>query len=131
MTVQRITFEPITNWLIQYAATKIPDYRISSFIPKDSKKFIRILRTGGPSSFVTDRPQMTVEVYNEWEDEAERDADTLRSWIVALAGTTLNGVNVKRVTVNGGLANLPDDRTPELSRFTFTVALEVRGTITE
>lgn len=129
--VQRIQFPTATGWLIGYLAAVAAPVPVSSGITAGANRFIKVLRTGGPRSELVDSPQMTIEVYDEWEDAAEQYADTVRGWIHALAGTVRDGVNCKNVRDSGGLGKLHDDRTPGLTRFTFMVSLDLRGTAVE
>lgn len=129
--VQRITFPSATSFLIEYLVTVTNVPVVGLGIPA-AGRFIKITRAGGQSDLdLTDAAQMTVEIYDQFPDSAELFAMEIRSHIHALEGRTVSGVNVKRVVEYGGPANLPDPRTPELARFTFTIALHLRGTPTE
>lgn len=128
---QRVRMPAATGWLVG-ALDQLREEPVGSGIPTGVDKFVKVLRTGGPSpaaEIVTDMPQFAVECYARWEDEAEQLAEDVRSQIHAMAGTTVNGVSVKRVVEYGGPGILPDPRTPELSRVTFTVAIRLRGEI--
>lgn len=130
---QRVIMPAATGWLVGVLAGQLTE-PVGSGIPTNTDRFVKVLRTGGPADTgdrVTDVPQFAVECYARWEDEAETFAEDVRSRIHALAGTTANGVNVKRVLEYGGPGILPDPRTPELSRVTFTVAIRLRGTIVD
>jgi hypothetical protein len=123
----RLRFPAATGYIINYLAPIFPGTPVSSRVPEGAGKFIKVLRTGGPEGFITDTAQITVECYATFEDDAEQLAMDTRSHLRALAGTTTNGVNVKRVVTYGGPANLPDPRTPTLHRYTYTLALDLRG----
>lgn len=126
--VQRITFPSPTAFLIEYLASVTTAPVVGLGIPA-ATRFVKVTRSGGQSALeLTDAAQMTVEVYDQFPDSAELFAMDLLSRLHSIEGRTVSGVNVKRVVEYGGPANLPDPRTPELARFTFTVALHLRGT---
>jgi hypothetical protein len=129
--VQRIVFPSATQFLIDYLATVTTAPVVGLGIPT-AKRFVKITRAGGLSDLdLADVAQLLVEIYDSWPDAAELFALDIRSHIRSLEGRTVLGVNVKRVVEYGGIANLPDPRTPDLARFTFTIALYLRGNPTE
>lgn len=130
MTPPRIAYPAATGFVIDFLAPLAAPIPVSSRIPEShAAAFVKVLRTGGAQDRIriTDPAQITVECYAPFEDDAEQLAMDLRSHLHALVGRTVNGVNVKRVREYGGPANLPDPRTPTLSRYTFTLALDLRG----
>jgi hypothetical protein len=91
-------------------------------------EFVRLVRTGGPRGTpVTDRPQVTFEAYASRGSAAAELADKTRAAVFALAGTLLGSVSIKEVGETGGPANLPDPVFPSLTRYTFTLAVHLRG----
>lgn len=132
--MQRIDFPLATDLTVNYLDTKFPGVEIGSRIPKTGDKFVVVRRVGGTSGggstvagFMTDRPIIIVEIYDRYEDDAERLAMDVRAELQALAGETFGGAQVYGVEEYSGPANMPDPRRPELSRYTFTLALRLRG----
>lgn len=89
--------------------------------------FVLIRRTGGlPRTVVSDAALITVECTAPTKAEAH---DLAQATIVAtqqLRDTSVDGVNVYRVAIVGGLAYLPDpiDRSP---RYTFLIEAHIRA----
>lgn len=120
-----VAFPSATGFIIQYLAAAASPVPVSSRVPAAKGPFVRVLRTGGAQENpILDRPQMTIDCYAVFEDQAELLAQDMRARLHALEGS--NGI--KRVVEYGGPANFPDPRTPDMHRFTFTIALELRGT---
>lgn len=91
-------------------------------------EFVKVIRTGGPRATpVSDRPQLTFEAYSNRGTKAWDLANRTREAVHALAGSQLAGISVKEVTELGGPANLPDPIFPALTRYTFTLAVHLRG----
>lgn len=91
-------------------------------------EFVRLIRTGGPRpTLVTDRPQITFEAYSSRGSTAWALAEKARIAVFALAGTRLGTVSIKEVEEVGGPANLPDPVFPALTRYSFTLAIHLRG----
>lgn len=91
-------------------------------------EFVKVIRTGGPvATPVSDRPQITIEAYAARGTRAWELADLARMAVFTLAGTVLGGTSVKEVTEIGGPVNLPDPVFPALTRYSFTLAVHVRG----
>jgi hypothetical protein len=96
--------------------------------PGGATSFVRLVRTGGPRTTpVSDRPQITFDAYAPLGSAAWELADKARMAVYAIAGTVLGGVSVKDVAEVGGPANLPDPVFPDLSRYSFTLAIHLRG----
>jgi hypothetical protein len=90
--------------------------------------FVRIVRTGGPRTLpVSDRPHLTFDAYARLGSVAWELADKARMAVYAVAGTVVGGVSVKDVVEIGGPANLPDPLFPDYSRYSFTLAVHLRG----
>jgi hypothetical protein len=130
--VQRIQYPLATQLAVDYLGAKLPGLKAGSRIPATGDRFV-VLRRGGGSGdgggaeLITDRPILMVEVYDRYEDDAERLAMDVRSWLHALAGETFGETQCYGVEEYSGPANMPDPRRPELSRYTFTLALRLRG----
>jgi hypothetical protein len=91
-------------------------------------EFVKLIRTGGPrATLVSDRPQITFEAYSNRGTKAWELAEKARMAMFALAGTQLSGTSVKEVEEIGGPSNLPDPIFPALTRYTFTLAVHLRG----
>lgn len=125
--MQRIDYPPATQFVIDYLGPKYTGTPVSSRIPDAGNRFIKVLRGGGVADFISDRPILFVECYDLYEDDAERLAMDVRADLRALAGETIGDVWCYGVEEYAGPANLPDPRRPELSRYTFTLALKLRG----
>lgn len=90
--------------------------------------FVKLIRTGGPRATpVSDRAQITFEAYSNKGTTAWELADKARMAMFALAGTQLAGTSVKEIEEIGGPGNLPDPIFPALTRYTFTLAVHLRG----
>lgn len=90
--------------------------------------FVKVNRTGGPRPTpVSDQPQLTFEAYHRRPDRAWDLAEDTRQAVHALAGTVIEGVNVKNVSELAGPADLPDPLFPDHSRYTFTLAVHLRA----
>lgn len=96
---------------------------VSTRAPADAG--IRVLRTGGTRTKVTDRAQLTLEAYGKLETAASGLLARARSAVHALVGQSVAGWEVYRVEELGGPANLPDPRTT-LARYTMSVLVHVR-----
>lgn len=91
-------------------------------------RFVRVMRTGGPAeSFWADRPQVTVEAWDNDESAAETLANTCRSYVQSayLAGD-MRGIPVYDLAEFGGPQRLPDPTTGQV-RYTFTFSIVLRG----
>jgi hypothetical protein len=90
--------------------------------------FVRLFRTGGPrATLITDRPLIAFEAYSSRGSTAWALAEKARRAVFALAGTVLGDVSVKDVAEVSGPGNLPDPVFPALTRYTFTLAIHLRG----
>jgi hypothetical protein len=90
--------------------------------------FVRINRTGGPKQTpVSDRPQITFEIFHRLGSGSWALAEQTREAVYALAGTTVSGINVKDVQEAGGPQSEPDPTFPALHRHTFTLLVHMRG----
>lgn len=88
--------------------------------------FLRVLRTGGSRTRVTDSPQVTIEAYHPRESGAIDLLEQARRELADLPGTDVDGWAIKSVTEIGGPSNLPDP-TSDSHRYTFTAVVQVRG----
>ncbi len=92
-------------------------------------EFVKVIRTGGPRATpVSDRPQLTFEAYAKRGSRAWELAEEARAAVLALAGTTVDGTNVKEIGEPGGPSNLPDPIFPDYARYTFTLTVHLRAT---
>lgn len=123
--VQTLAFPDIEDLLSIHltAALGVPvGTRASS-----AASFVRVLRTGGPApTRVTDSPQVTVEAYHARESGALALLGRARRALADLPGTELDGWAVKSFAEVGGPVNLPDPSS-ELSRYTLTAVVQIRG----
>lgn len=98
-------------------------------IPKTRPaRFIRTIRTGGYlANGVTDVARITVECWNNTKAGAQADAQQARAALLALRGTSLEGVKVHRVEEIAAPADSPD---PDSStpRYVLTHEVHLRGT---
>lgn len=124
--VQTLTFPDIEDLLSTHltGALGVPaGTRASATAP-----FLRVLRTGGPpATRVSDSPQVTVEAYHSRESGAVQLLERARRALSDLPGTALDGFRVQSVYLIGGPSNLPDPSAPDLSRYTFTAVVQIRG----
>lgn len=125
--VAPIDFPLATQFFVDYLDSKFPALEVGSRIPGTGDKFVVIRRVGGTARLVSDNPILIVEVYERYEDDAERLAMDVRKQLHALAGETFGETQCYSVEEYSGPANMPDPRRPELSRYTFTLALRLRG----
>lgn len=96
--------------------------------PGNTNEFVKVIRSGGPRATpISDRPQITVEAYSTRGSKAWELADKARTALFALAGTVLGSTSVKDVVEIGGPSNLADPVFPSLTRYTFTLAVHLRG----
>jgi hypothetical protein len=113
--------------LIDYLAPVLA-VPVGTKAPGNVNEFVKLLRTGGPRATpVSDRPQITIEAYSTRGTTAWDLADRARMAMFALAGTRLAGASIKEVVEIGGPSNLPDPIFPSLTRYTFTLAVHLRG----
>lgn len=92
-------------------------------------RFIRTIRTGGNSPTpVTDVARLTFECWNASKVGAERDAQEVRALVLRLAGRSVNGVKIHRVTEIAAPSDSPDLDT-DTPRFVLTLEVAFRGTI--
>jgi hypothetical protein len=113
--------------LIDYL-TPILAVPVGTKAPGNTNAFVKIIRTGGPiPTPITDRPQITVEAYAPRVSQAWELTEKARMALFALAGTVLGTTSVKDISEIGGPANLPDPVFPALTRYTFTLAVHLRG----
>jgi hypothetical protein len=113
--------------LIDYLAP-ILAVPVGTKAPGSTNDFVKVIRTGGPiPTPVTDRPQITIEAYSTRGSTAWALTEKARMALFALAGTVLGTTSIKDVTEIGGPGNLPDPIFPALTRYTFTLAVHLRG----
>lgn len=87
--------------------------------------FVLLRRTGGPrTGLVVDQAMLTIECWGQTVPAASGLATTVRAHIGALPGR-LAGVN--RVQEFSGPALLPSPDAPNHVRYSWTVAIDVRG----
>jgi hypothetical protein len=123
--IQTLAFPDIEDLLCSYLAAVlgVPAGTRASSAPS----FIRVLRTGGPApTRVTDSPQVTVEAWHKLESSAVALLGRARRALADLPGTELSGYRIKSVDEFGGPVNLPDPSS-ELTRYTFTAVVTIRG----
>lgn len=90
--------------------------------------FVKVLRTGGPRATpVSDQPQLTFEAYAKRPSLAYALADKTRAGVHAMAGLVIDGTQVYKVVELSGPSDLPDPLLPDYSRYTFTLAVHLRG----
>jgi hypothetical protein len=91
---------------------------------------VRVSLTGGSRrDMVTDRPQLTVEVWGNTSIVASDVARACHGLMHSAAGFTVGDVWVRKVEEVGGVANFPDpDYGTAKPRYQFTVRWHVRGT---
>lgn len=90
--------------------------------------FVRVLRTGGPKATpVSDRPQLTFEAFHRLGSGSWQLAERTRGAVLALAGTTVDGINIKDVQEASGPAELHDPTFPSLTRHSFSLLVHMRG----
>lgn len=89
---------------------------------------VRVSLTGGSrENVITDRPQLTVECWNENAVTASDLARTCHGLMHSASGFTVGDVWVRRVEEVGGVQFFPDPDTSN-PRYIFTVRWFVRGT---
>ncbi len=90
-------------------------------------RFVLVFRTGGVGvNIVTDAAQLTIEAWATSDVEAHDLAQVARAILTGIEGTVTDGVTVYGVDEFGGPGYLPDPVSAQ-SRYTFTVAVAVRG----
>lgn len=112
---EQLTIDALNGALVPPVSSKAPSTTAG----------VRVLRTGGTRTKVTDRAQLTIEAYDPIESRASRLALDARAVVHSLQGTVVAGWEVYRVEEIGGPANLPDPRT-NLSRYSQTQIVHVR-----
>lgn len=103
------------------ASTKVP--------PTRPAKFVRVLRTGGSSSLIEDRAQLTVEAWANTAVVANALMQLTRGLIKAIDQVTVSNVTYQfyRPQEFSGPANRPDPDSG-MERYTETFSVGVRGT---
>lgn len=121
----RIDFPDVEQLLVDTLDAAVTA-EVSTRVPNPRPgEFVRVLRTGGPRTMVSDRAQVTVEAFANRESRAAALAGEARSAVHAMQGTMVGEWKVDRVEELAGPANLPDPTTNQ-SRYTFTASVHVR-----
>lgn len=115
----------VTAWLdshlIEPVHSRVPANRPTAFVT--------VVRTGGPRrNIIADNPQVTVESWAATVEEAHDLAQTVRAYVNALIGETVNGVFVSRVDELSGPADLPDPLS-EQPRYSQSFSFVTRGEV--
>lgn len=88
---------------------------------------VRVSLTGGTrGNLITDRPQLSVEVWAATSTTASDVARTCHGLMHSAAGSVVGGVWVRRVEEVGGVQYFPDPDSAK-DRYIFTVRWHVRG----
>lgn len=101
--------------------------KVQSRIPTpNDRDLVRIFRTGGVSTLVTDDAQLTIEVYALTDVRAHDLAQLVRALLKAARGTVQGGVTVYGVNEFTGPNEFPDPIT-EKPRYSWSIHFSVRG----
>ena len=99
--------------------SKVPTVRPATFVV--------VRRVGGVRrNEVTDEPMVTVECWASKDADAADLAALARAYVDGMAGETIEGTAVYRVTDIAGPAYLPDPES-DMPRYTFTFQAAMRG----
>ena len=109
----------LTDALTVPVYSQVPSSRPASFVV--------VRRVGGVRrNEVTDEPMLTIECWAMKPEQAADLAATARAHVDAMAGETIEGTAVYRVTDIAGPAFLPDPDS-DMPRYSFTVSAAMRG----
>lgn len=129
-----IVFPDVEAIVISYLnaefAARSETARASTKVPKTRPtKFVRVLRTGGPSEFIMDRAQLTLEAWANKATDAIALMQLARGLMHAIDRVTYNGSTYQFYAPQefSGPANLPDPDSSQ-ERYTETFSVGVRGT---
>lgn len=114
LDVERIAYERVRAVTGAEASTRVP-----------AGDGVRVMRTGGARTRVSDRAILTLDAYADLETTAEKLASDALDALLTYGGRH-GGFIVYSVTSLGGPANDPDPTT-ERPRYTCTVEMHVRG----
>lgn len=93
------------------------------------EEFIVVRRVGGPRrNVVTDEATLTVECWSDSDEAAHDLAQLARATIHQMVGEMFDDTPVYRVTEFSGPVHLPDPTSTQ-PRYTFTVAVAMRGAV--
>lgn len=129
-----IVFPDVEAIVISYLnaefAARSETARASTKVPKTRPtKFVRVLRTGGPSEFIMDRAQLTLEAWANKATDAIALMQLTRGLMHAIDRVTYSGSTYQFYAPQefSGPANLPDPDSSQ-ERYTETFSVGVRGT---
>jgi hypothetical protein len=129
-----IVFPDVEAIVISYLnaefAARSETARASTKVPKSRPtKFVRVLRTGGPSEFIMDRAQLTLEAWANKATDAIALMQLTRGLMNRINQVTYNGTTYQFYAPQefSGPANLPDPDSSQ-ERYTETFSVGVRGT---
>jgi hypothetical protein len=113
------------------ASVKFAAVRASTDIPNPRPTmFVRVMRTGGTRrDLITDTPQLVVEAWAAYSEDAQELAEFCRSRIHAASRAGVMGTTtVYELAEYSGPQSLPDPVTDQV-RYTATYAIDMRGTV--
>lgn len=93
-----------------------------------ASEFGKIIRTGGPRATpVSDKPQLTVELYAKLPSQAWNLTQQALGHLFDAPGLVMGQSLIYSVEEFAGPGKLPDPLLPEFARYTFTVAVQLRA----
>jgi hypothetical protein len=96
--------------------------------PEEGDSYIKVRRVGGvQTTRVSEAGSFAIECYGTDDTSAFTLALAVRRDVKAMQGTTLGDVLVYKVEEIGGPGELPDPSAPNLTRYSFIVAVTLRG----
>lgn len=96
--------------------------------PPEGSAYIKVRRVGGvQTTRISEAASFAIECYGGSDTEASNIAQSVRHDVKAMQGTQLGDVLVYKVEELGGPSELPDPLAPNLTRYSFIVAVTLRG----
>lgn len=133
MAAEVIVFPDVESIIISYLnaqfVARSETARAYSKVPAPrTAKFVRVMRTGGPSSLIEDRAQLTLEAWGTTEVAALALMQLTRGLMRVIDQVTYSGTTYQfyRPQEFSGPANRPDPDSG-MERYTETFSVGVRG----
>jgi hypothetical protein len=96
--------------------------------PDDGDTYIKVRRIGGvQTTRISEAGTFAIECYGPDDTSAFRLVGNVRRDVKAMQGTLVGDVLVYKVEEVGGPGDLPDPLAPTLTRYSFIVAVTLRG----
>lgn len=123
-----IAFPDAEAMVVNYLTDAIEGLEVSTRVPDERpNRFVRVTRVGGTKIRLNaESPMVLFECWDTNSVDAFALCRQVRAYVHALAGETVSGVWIYKVTEVGGPVFNPDPNT-DLPRYQFTVTLDLKG----